>query len=120
MTNSVLLFPSPFTIRTGDLAEALVKWRAKEKMPALKGTGAVATISGAKGQIRRIISERGWDPLPEMKRYGIVSPGGGGDDANDDGGDDNKGASSRTNEHTPRREGKRNSRPPNRFASRWG
>lgn len=84
-------------------------------MPALKGSGAVATISAAKTQVRRVVSERGWDPLPEMTRSGkLVRPG-------DEGGGGDKDASSSSTSNneqqqtTPRREGKRRSRPPDRL-----
>ena len=61
--------------RSSDIAATYGKWRAKNKLPALRGSGNVATISGEKAKIRQIIENRGEEPLPEMKRGGMVYPG---------------------------------------------
>ena len=81
-------------------------------MPALKGSGAVATISSNKGHIRRIISTRGLDPLPEMTRTGLSCPG---DDNANDGSDDSD-STAQENEQTPGRDGRRSIRKPDYFA----
>ena len=47
----------------------------KNKLPVLRGSGNVATISGEKAKIRQILENRGEEPLPEMKRGGMIYPG---------------------------------------------
>ena len=103
--------------RSSDLASALVKWRPKNGLPVLKGTfrsGPVATISGYRGQIRRIVAERGLDPLPEMTRSGMKYPGRERGDVDDEDEDTNN---LHENVQVNRREGKRRSRRPDFFGS---
>ena len=68
---------------TGDLANLLVKWRKKQRLPELKGSGPSATISAWKTKVRAILGEgkhkrkssaskkRGRSPGP--KRYEVES-----------------------------------------------
>ena len=113
-----LIFFSLSFNRTNDLAEQLVKWRKRKKLPALRGTGAAATISGAKGLIRQIVMEKGLDPYPEMKRGGMVHPGRS-DTQGDNTVEDGNSRSSKENRlETPGREGKRQRRRPEFFGTR--
>ena len=54
--------------RTGDIADAFINWRQKQKLPPLKGTGAVATISGWKALCRDAAKEMGMDTVSTAKR----------------------------------------------------
>lgn len=45
--------------RTADLANSFIKWRAKNGMSVLKGTGAIASVSAWKTSVRNIMKERG-------------------------------------------------------------
>jgi hypothetical protein len=58
------------TTRTGDIADALVKWRIKEGLPRLKGNGEVATISAAKTSCRKIAREMGWTKVADIESAG--------------------------------------------------
>lgn len=58
--------------KSSELGNAFGRWRKKQGLPQLRGSGNVATISAAKGQVRRIVSDRGLAPLPEMTRSGMM------------------------------------------------
>ncbi|GKY91187.1 hypothetical protein MPSEU_000091400 [Mayamaea pseudoterrestris] len=53
--------------KTGDIADAFISWRQKQKLPPLKGTGAIATISGWKTLCRDAAKEMGMEVLAKLE-----------------------------------------------------
>jgi hypothetical protein len=53
--------------KTSDIADALINWREKQKLPELKGTGAIATISGWKTLCRDAAKEMGMEDLATIE-----------------------------------------------------
>jgi hypothetical protein len=53
--------------RSTDIADAFVKFREAERMPELKGLGAIASVSGWKAMVRKKAKAMGLDDLSELE-----------------------------------------------------